>query len=63
MEPGHLFEVKQVLKCLAVQKCRDLIRILLRLTGISDFQAGEGAARKANSRIPARGMGSCAAFL
>lgn len=41
MEPRHISEVKQVLKCLAVQKCSDLIRILLRLTSISDFQARE----------------------
>lgn len=41
MEPRHISEVKQVLKCLAIQKCDDLIRIWLRLTGISDFQAKE----------------------
>lgn len=38
MGPGHRSEVKQVLKCVAVQKCRDLIRILLLLTGISDLR-------------------------
>lgn len=50
MKHRHIAEVKQVLKCLAVQKCSDLIRILLHLTGISDFQARERATRKANSR-------------
>lgn len=50
MEYRHIAEVKQVLKCLAVQKCSDLIRVLLHLTGISDLQARERATRKANSR-------------
>lgn len=50
MEPRRIFEVKAQLKCWAVQKCGDLIRILLHLTGISDFQAREGATRTANSR-------------
>lgn len=51
MGPRHISGVKQVLKCLAVQKCSDLIKILLRLTGISDFRAGERATRKANSSM------------
>jgi len=50
IEPRHIPEVKQVLKCLAVRKCGDFVRILLHLTGISDFQARERATRKANSR-------------